>query len=289
MYFLSNSRRVCEIYGAVTGGGTSTTLQNALEKISKVPQAFPQDGYVVVAFDNNQVLAKTHRVELENTLKVSVVTSLAAFELVGGENPQKKDMVFPLLYQLAPNEASDMNQKIQQFTSSALKLVNDHLIHYLKRRLTYIQTSMAQDCTDYVDDGSDEIPKNNVGMPYDDISEEASSCKIYDQECLLMNPNSYGTVREVLQHIQKIALSDNRKWVTVLADGVPFTLAQELIRNSVYCHLCGEILQEKDISSHYIASHQQPSPPELNRVFTKILLRPGKFLSTSLLLYAYLI
>lgn len=106
MYFLSNSRRVCEIYGAVTGGGSSSTLQSALKKVSKTPHMFPDDVYIVLAFDNNQVIEKTHRVELDCKLKISVVTSLAAFELLVVENPQRNPMSFPLLYQISPNDAS---------------------------------------------------------------------------------------------------------------------------------------------------------------------------------------
>lgn len=141
MYFLSNSRRACEIYGAATGGGTFTTLQNSLEKISKIPSSFPEDGYVVVAFDNNQVLAKTHRVELNSGLKVNVVTSLAGFKLLNVANPQMCKMSFPLFYQPSPNDALALNEKLNKFTSSSLKLVNEYLLKFLQRRLTYIETS----------------------------------------------------------------------------------------------------------------------------------------------------
>lgn len=276
MYFLSNSRRVCEIYGAATGGGTSTTLQNALKKISTIPPKFPEDGYIVVAFDNNQVMAKAHRVELDCKLKVSVVTSIAAFELLDVNNPQNNAMSFPLLYEISPNDASALTQKLQQFTSASLKLVNEHLVEFLQRRLKCIEGSINDDGKDYVDDSSKAPPKEKQVMPYDDISELPSPCKTYDQECLLVNPNSYNTVHEVLIHIQKIALSEKRKWVTIVADGLPFSLAQEIIRKSVYCHICDEVLLEKNISSHYLTSHNQPSPSQLKRVFTNILLRPGR-------------
>lgn len=276
MYFLSNSRRVCEIYGAATGGGTSTTLQSALAKISKLNPKFPEDGYVVVAFDNNQVMAKAHRVELECKYKVSVVTSIAAFELLDVENPQKDAMSFPLLYEISPNDASALYQKLRQFTSASLKLVNEYLIKFLKNRLQYIESSVCDDGKDYVDDSSKAPPKGNQRTIHDDMSELSSFCKTYDQECLLVNPNSYNSVRDVLIHIQKIALSEKRKWVTIVVDGVPFSLAQEIIRKSVYCHICDEVLLEKDISIHYNSSHDQPSPSQLKRVFTNILLRPGR-------------
>lgn len=274
MYFLSNSRRVCEIYGAVTGGGTSTTLRNALEKLSKKPTKIPGSGYVVVAFDNNQVLAKTHRVELDSKLKISVVTSLAAFELLDTDNPQENMMSFPLLYQLSPNDSHALNQKLQQFTSQSIQLVNEYLVKFLKRRLTFIEASISDNGSDYVDEISRDVPKEN-GLPYDDVSEMPSSCRIYDQECLLVNPNSYKTVSEVLVHIQKIALDEGRKWITVVVDGIPFSLAQDIIRKSVYCHICNDVLMEKDISNHYTTTHEQPSPSHLPRVYTNILLRPG--------------
>lgn len=274
MYFLSNSRRVCDIYGTVTGGGSSTTLRNALDKISKKPIQFPGSGYVVVTFDNNQVLAKTHRVELDSKMKISVVTSLAAFELLDVDNPQKHAMSFPLLYQLSPNDSHALYQKLQQFTAQSIKHVNEYLINFLKRRLTFIEASISENGLDYVDGISSDIPKEDF-MPYDDVPEMPSSCRIYDQECLLVNPNSYKTVSEVLVHIQKIALSEGRQWVTKVVDGIPFCLAQEIIRKSVYCHICNEVLFEKDISNHYITTHQQPSPSHLKRVFTNLLLRPG--------------
>lgn len=188
-------------------------------------------------------------------------------------------MSFPLLLELSPNDASALNQKLQQFTSSSLKLVNDYLVTFLKRRLKFIEATISEDGSDYVDDSSSTTPKGNQGMPYEDISQMPSSCQVYDQECLLVNPNSYRTVREVLEHIQKIALSEGRQWVTIVVDGIPFSLAQDIIRNSVYCHICKEVLREKDVSNHYISSHEQPSPPQLQRVFTNILLRPGRLLS----------
>lgn len=274
MYFLSNSRRVCEIYGSVTGG-TSTTLRNALTKISKKPTNFSGSGYVVVAFDNNQVLAKTHRVELDSKMKISVVTSLAAFELIDEiENPQKQTMSYPLLYQLSPNDLYALNQKLQQFTAQSLKLVNEYLITFLKRRLAFIVASISESGADYVDESSSDLP-NGMAMSYDDVSEMRSSCRIYDQECLLVNPNSYKTVTDVLLHIQKVALSEERKWVTIVVDGIPFCLAQDIIRKSVYCHICNDVLMENDISSHYATKHEQPTPSNLRRVFTNILLRPG--------------
>lgn len=102
----------------------------------------------------------------------------------------------------------------------------------------------------------------------------------------MVNPNSYKTVREVLEHIQKLALSEKRQWwVTVVVDGIPFTLAQELIRKSFYCHVCNDILMEKDIADHYKTSHQQPSPSQLKRVFTNILLRPGIIVDFGLFFY----
>lgn len=270
MYFLSNSRRVCEIYGAAT-------LQNALEKIrKKASNKFPDGSYVVVAFDNNQVMAKTHRVELDCKMKVSVVTSIAAFELLDVESPQRNLMSFPLFCEISPNDASALNTKLQQFTSSSLKLVNEYLLKYLRRRLVYIEKSISEDGSDYVDDSSSTAPKENQGMPYEDIPQMTSSCKIHDQECLLVNPNSHNTVFEVLEHIQKIALSESHQWVTIVVDGVPYCLAQDIIRNSVYCHICKEVLREKEISDHYVATHEQASPPQLERVFTNLLLRPGK-------------
>lgn len=245
----------------------------------------PEDGYIVVAFDNNQVMAKAHRVELDCKSKVSVVTSIAAFELLDVENPQKTAMNFPLMYEMSPNDASDLYQKLQQFTSSSLKLVNDHLLKFLKKRLQYIESSVHDDGKDYVDDSSKPAPKENQRMIHDDIFELQSSCKTYDQECLLINPNSYNSVRDVLMHVQKLAMSEKRKWVTIVVDGVPFGLAQEIIRKSVYCHICDEVVLEKNISNHYSSSHNQPSPSQLKRVFSNILLRPGRPIISSYLFY----
>lgn len=188
-------------------------------------------------------------------------------------------MNFPLLYQISPNDASALNQKLQQFTASSLKLVNEYLVKYIKRRLTYIESSILEDGSDYVD-SPDNKPKETQGLPYEDVSQMQSPCKIYDQECLLVNPNSHNTVHEVLEHIQKMALCEGRQWVTVVVDGVPYSLAQDIVRNSVYCHICQKALREKDISSHYVESHNEPSPPQLQRVFTNILLRPGVLLCT---------
>lgn len=66
--------------------------------------------------------------ELDNKMKVSVVTSLAAFELMSDKNPQEQTMSFFLLYEVSPNHATALTEKLQQFTA----LINIHIFEISK-------------------------------------------------------------------------------------------------------------------------------------------------------------
>ena len=47
-------------------------------------------------------------------------------------------------------------------------------------------------------------------------------------EPIMVNPNSYERVKEVLEHIKKLVIGPSRKWTVVGSDGVPYVLGQKL-------------------------------------------------------------
>ncbi len=52
--------------------------------------------------------------------------------------------------------------------------------------------------------------------------------KIQMTEPVLLNPNSYASVKTVLENLCQRALNENRQWTIVGSDGIPYVLGQRL-------------------------------------------------------------
>ena len=92
---------------------------------------------------------------------------------------------------------------------------------------------------------------------------------------VFVNPNSYERVKEVLRHIGKsfnIALytpGSPRKWCAVVCDGLPYVLAQKVIRETFICD-CG-----KDGSKAEMEAHGKEPGHHATREFDWVLLQIG--------------
>ncbi|XP_041466282.1 uncharacterized protein LOC121416832 isoform X2 [Lytechinus variegatus] len=79
IYSVSKSKLLPDALGGVSPAGTYYRLRKWLDH-----QAYhelpPLNGDVVIAFDNDQVVGKTYHVKADNKVRVSVITSICAFE-----------------------------------------------------------------------------------------------------------------------------------------------------------------------------------------------------------------
>ncbi len=55
-------------------------------------------------------------------------------------------------------------------------------------------------------------------------------------EPIMVNPNSYTSVREFLEHMQEQTINSDRPWTIVGSDGVPYVLDQRLRVDDVSLH-----------------------------------------------------
>ena len=65
-------------------------------------------------------------------------------------------------------------------------------------------------------------------------------------EIIGVNPNSYKTIKEVLFNLLQQVKSDERTWVRIAFDGVPYRIAKELIDKVYFCNCCEEIIDLKE-------------------------------------------
>ena len=75
-------------------------------------------------------------------------------------------------------------------------------------------------------------------------SKELPSIKL--GEIIGVNPNSYQTIREVLQNLLlQAGVLTKREWVRIGFDGVPYRIAYDLIENTMQCDICKELIDIK--------------------------------------------
>nr|XP_054753606.1 uncharacterized protein LOC129259335 [Lytechinus pictus] len=79
IYSVSKSKLLPDALGGVSPAGTYYRLRKWLDHraYKELP---PLNGDVVIAFDNDQVVGKTYHVKADNKVRVSVITSICAFE-----------------------------------------------------------------------------------------------------------------------------------------------------------------------------------------------------------------
>lgn len=277
IYFLSSSSRASDIHGSTTAGGSTKTLQSIIAKFADARVEFPDDGYVVVALDNNQKIGKTYHIELDSKVKCSVVTALTAFQVPDSTDAQQKPFKFGVWYHYLSTEKEDLVQRMIEFSKRSESRVAEYLHQFIKERILYVHGTLKSTTAGSVDDDLQAVTANDrtdVKMnKY--VPPTVDYCKIFDQTCHPENPNSYETVRHVFDHIQKISLG-SRKWITVVGDGLPYYIGQEIIRKFVKCSICADVISDDETNHHYASEHAQPSPAvQLERKYQNILLRPG--------------
>ncbi len=96
-------------------------------------------------------------------------------------------------------------------------------------------------------------------------------------EPCLVNPNSRDSVKTVLKHIRTMSgIPEQRKWVIVWSDGVPYVHMTDLIESIYTCSKCGTEIDTKGMSFHEHVSECYPDiEGSFKRVFDCIISKPG--------------
>ncbi|XP_070541428.1 uncharacterized protein [Ptychodera flava] len=110
--------------------------------------------------------------------------------------------------------------------------------------------------------------------------------KVKCGEPIFVNPNSYETVTEVLRAIGKAAnvsqdaseeSSNARKWLKITMDGLPYSLARNIISETFICTVCNESVYGQDkLDSHFKKTHPFCPMPRLKTEFGWVVLSAGK-------------
>ena len=114
-------------------------------------------------------------------------------------------------------------------------------MHHKKRNLPDVQVNTGKSKTSRVHE------KEKFSMYRQPISEQiiphySQRAHIQALDPLSVNPNSYDSVKLVLRKISITAgisrYKNDRQWVFVMCDGLPYCLAHKLIHFAYYCLNC---------------------------------------------------
>ncbi|XP_041453561.1 uncharacterized protein LOC121406620 [Lytechinus variegatus] len=99
---------------------------------------------------------------------------------------------------------------------------------------------------------------------------------------VFVNPNSYQSLITVFKNIgkqvgiKKYVEGGKREWVAVSCDGLPFTLAQRVIKETYTCTCCNEAVFSREAYMHHLEKHSLVEVPGIMPLeFDWLLLRIG--------------
>lgn len=266
LHSYARSRTACHIFGNLQPSGSYRYLEETVSEISKDKPCFPQ-GDIYVAFDNQQIVGRDFRVSVGATQPTSIVTSFAVYKEDGVDlrmqyHPILTDVNFedPYLW-----------QKYENVERRCTWIHQLHRLKWIQRRLDIVEKEQHMGNGGLQNEEIRRVMATTEyenGLEYHRIPESASSCRAFDMENLLLNPNSYATVAKVLDVIVNMseATSPDRHWITVVCDGAPYTIAANLIKDWKECKNCGIV--GKNISC-------ESTGHDIRKKFQKIVLKPG--------------
>ena len=96
-------------------------------------------------------------------------------------------------------------------------------------------------------------------------------------EIIGVSRNRYGSIKKVLCNLILQTLSDEHTWIRVGFNGVPYSIAKELIENTVKCLDCGDMidLKEEPFEEHLEELHHGEESINMGNFFGNLLLAPG--------------
>lgn len=105
-------------------------------------------------------------------------------------------------------------------------------------------------------------------------------CQLHVADPVFVNPNSYDTITEVLRHVGRCAGiskygSGKRKWTFVIMDGLPFTMAYNIVQGTYTCKLCQISVFGADKKMNHCTEVHEGEDSFMDREFDWVVLRIG--------------
>lgn len=271
LHAFSGSRLATDMYASTNASGGHMFMSNLIQSISLQTPKFPT-GDIIVGFDNTQIIGTNYYVRAGPSHHVSVSTIVCVFK---EDMDCKIQSNFPMPTLLPV--PSENPHAIWNFFQEIVKKWNNTY------RSTYIQSRLAQVKKESAFGGGslDNLNVRELVMSsdyeasihYSRVPGFANSVTVTDMENLSINPNSYVTVRQVLDQILKWNEESNpsRKWLSVYCDGVSYCIASKIIANTFECKGC-KVSGSKETLDEHICTEKDVHATYEN----EILLRPGR-------------
>ncbi|RIB06741.1 hypothetical protein C2G38_2147907 [Gigaspora rosea] len=273
-YSLARSKMIVDIDNHIISSGSYTKFNSWLESLAGEQLQLPE-GFLFLAFDNEQKGQKNYLDRGHNTVIFHTVTSFVAFNYSRNNNIQS---VNPWLY-----TELDQKQYEELFHLSSGELcveknqetnAIDELVHHQSqighmKKCTVCQTSNIDNKKRVCPECHNKLPtiaeiideqhkiinaaeKSTVISSYvfkqRSVPEsEVHTPQIFVPDPIGINPNSIDNVRKVLEHIKEISgvKDDSRKWVVVTCDGVPYHHIQKMKKDFPWLILIPGALHEE--------------------------------------------
>ena len=312
-YSLTGSKTVTMLTGCTEPAGGYTTVHKFLNSPSPVakPEA-PANHTIHVAFDNNQKVGHTSgKIREGSCVPVSICTALTYIEPQHVSSVQQNEeftndkwydpiTITPIIAQ----KISEQEQKHQtafreyrtQYIDETLKLVlseqerddntYDHIDITTIQHQSGFKTSVCALCTFVYSNYMTACPKcpakpsSFQDDPYyrTPARHATTPPQVKIGEPCMVNPNSVKNTKQVLLHIKDLCqVPEERKWIVVWSDGVPYIFMHKLIESIYVCSMCQT---EIDISKtsfeiHCLNCEHMNNDSDFHRLFDFIIPRPG--------------
>ena len=302
------SKSVHTLPGALTASGSIAILQKFLNNsASETNKCFPT-GDIEVFADNTQSKGETIRVRENATTPIGIATNVVFIQA-------NRDSILQSREDLSPEEwgeKTDNNSLIEKINNyeNSLNVEISRKYRYDSQQKTLLNVnrslSKGEDAIDIMLQREDD--NIHVCGYYLEVNEKSSyscsSCSVsfktfhnseelYENvpsrhpektphiklgEIIVVNPNSYETVKQVLLNIlEQAEVPQKRKWVRVGFDGVPYRIAADLIVNVKQCTICNALIDLKveTEDEHHEECHSEKENIILKKAFGRILLMCG--------------
>ncbi|RIB13230.1 hypothetical protein C2G38_2326415 [Gigaspora rosea] len=264
-YSLARSKMIIDIDNHIISSGSYTKFNNWLESLAGEQLQLPE-GFLFLAFDNEQKGQKNYLDCGNNTVIFHTVTSFIAFSYSQSNNIQSEN---PWLYMELDQKQYEELFYLLSETNTIYELIHQQSQIGHMKKCPVCQTSnidnkkrvcpKCQNKLPMIAKIINEQPKTvNVTEKLPAISpyifkrrsvleSEVYALQIFVPDAIGINPNSVANVRKVLEHIEEISGVKNgsRKWVVVTCDGVPYHHIQKIKKDFPWLILIPGALHEE--------------------------------------------
>ncbi len=306
-YSTTHSKLLTKLAGNWEPSGSYTTVNTILNQPSEpVP---PPTHDIHVTFDNNQKVGfSSGRIREGSTVPFSICTSMTYIEpqpptAVQQNSDFTNDKWLNDITHITARLKTLEEEAMQEFRRYRSSFIDEHIKHLVKEHgkgpkdyvdLSIVQKNLGQDnivcvkcCQVYQKRDNKVCPKCNHDPchappnhdPYflTETHVTGEKPKVIIGETCLVNPNCRNSIKTVLNHIKTVCkIPEQRKWVVVWSDGVPYIQMEHIIETVYTCSICNAEVDTKDVTFEKHSTDCHPGEePTFTRAFEFIIPRPG--------------